>query len=69
MSGERIGVIAGSGAFPLEIAASIQRSGHSVFVVGLRGFAERDVRSFSHVYADMLDPHRVFVALRQQGIN
>ena len=69
MSGERIGVIAGSGAFPLEIAASIQRSGNSVFIVGLRGFAERGVRSFSHVYADMLDPHRILDALRQRGIS
>jgi len=69
MSGERIGVIAGSGAFPLEIAASIQRSGNSVFIVGLRGFAERGVRSFSHIYADMLDPHRILDALRQRGIS
>jgi DUF1009 family protein len=69
MSGERIGVIAGSGAFPLEIAASVQRSGNSVFIVGLRGFAERGVRSFSHVYADMLDPHRILDALRQRGIS
>jgi len=68
MSGERIGVIAGSGAFPLEIAASIERSGNSVFIVGLRGFAERGVRSFPYMIADMLDPHRILDALRRQGI-
>jgi DUF1009 family protein len=68
MSGERIGVVAGSGAFPLEIAASIQRSGNSVFIVGLRGFAERGVRTFPHVFIDMLDPHRILDTLRQHGI-
>ncbi|MCX8502768.1 MAG: UDP-2,3-diacylglucosamine diphosphatase LpxI [Beijerinckiaceae bacterium] len=68
MSGERIGVIAGSGAFPLEIAASIERSGNSVYVVGLRGFAERGVRSYPYIIADMLDPHRILGALRNQGI-
>jgi len=61
-------VIAGSGAFPLEIAASIERSGNSVFIVGLRGFAERGVRSFPYMIADMLDPHRILDALRRQGI-
>ena len=68
ISGEPIGIIAGSGAFPLEIASSIQRAGNAPFIVGLRGFAERGVRSFPHLTADMLDPHLILDALRSQGI-
>ena len=66
--GERIGIIAGSGDFPFEIASSIKRAGNDVFIVGLRGFAERGVRLFPHVYADMLDPHCVLDALRKRDI-
>ncbi len=68
-SGDSIGIIAGSGAFPVEIAASLQRSGRKVFVVGLRGFAERRIRDFPHLYADMLDPHALLSALKHRNIS
>ena len=65
---DAVGIIAGSGAFPLEIAASLTRSGTPVFIVGLRGFAERGIKAYPHMIADMLDPHAILGALKRLGI-
>jgi len=70
LAGSKIGIIAGSGAFPFEIASSIVRSGQDPFVVCLRGFAERDeaLKDLRHAYADMLDPKRIIALLRENGV-
>ena len=65
---DTVGIIAGSGAFPLEIASSLTRSGTPVFFVGLRGFAERGIKAYPHMMADMLDPHAILGALKRLGI-
>lgn len=59
-----IAIIAGNGSFPLEIAAALSEQGKACFIVGLRGFAERGIKRFDHLYADMLDPQRILDALR-----
>ncbi len=64
-----VGIIAGSGAFPLEIAASLTRSNLPVFIVALRGFAEREFKAYPHIVADMLDPHAILEALHHRGID
>ena len=59
-----IAIIAGNGSFPLEIAAALSEQGNACFIVGLRGFAERGIKRFDHLYADMLDPQRILDTLR-----
>jgi DUF1009 family protein len=68
ISGESVGIIAGSGAFPLEIASSLTRAGTPVFIVGLRGFAERGIKAYPHMFADMLDPYAILGSLKRLGI-
>ena len=63
-----IGIIAGNGSFPIEVAEALTARGHRVFVVGLRGFAERSIKAYDHVYADMLDPQRIIESLRGAGV-
>ncbi|MCP8938207.1 UDP-2,3-diacylglucosamine diphosphatase LpxI [Alsobacter sp. SYSU M60028] len=60
----RIAIIAGGGAFPLAVANAAAAQGCEVRVIGLRGFAERALRRFPTVWADMLDPGRVLAELR-----
>ncbi|MFM8701682.1 MAG: LpxI family protein [Hyphomicrobiales bacterium] len=62
-----VAIIAGNGSFPLEIATALSAQGDTCFIVGLRGFAERGIRRFDHVYADMLDPQRILETLRGIG--
>jgi DUF1009 family protein len=68
MARDTVGIIAGSGAFPLEIASSLTRAGTPVFIVGLRGFAERGIKIYPHIVADMLDPHTILSVLKKRGI-
>jgi DUF1009 family protein len=65
-----IGLIAGSGGFPFEIASALKTQGRDVFIVGLRGFMARNevLRDIDHAYADMLDPQRIFGLLRERGV-
>ena len=62
-----IAIIAGNGSFPVEIASALSGQGHAVFIIGLRGFAERGIRRYEHLYADMLDPQRILRALSAIG--
>lgn len=66
-----VGLIAGSGGFPFEIASALKAQGRDVFIVGLRGFMARDkaLHTIDHVYADMLDPQRILRLLRERGVS
>lgn len=63
-----IGLIAGSGEFPLEIAQSITATGLPVFILGLRGFYDRRLRQFPFTSVDMLDPKNAIAVLRAQNV-
>lgn len=63
-----IGLIAGSGEFPLEIAEAIRSSGSDIFVLGLRGFVDRRLRVFPFAQVDMLDPQKAIALLREHWV-
>ena len=65
-----IAIIAGSGAFPFEIAHSLKEIGQSPFLLCLRGFVGRDdsLHDFDHAYADMLDPQKILALLRERDV-
>jgi len=68
--GTQIGIVAGSGAFPFEIAEALSAQGQDPFVVGLRGFVSRDqpLGRYRHAVADMLDPQRIIRLFRENGV-
>ena len=71
MSGSSdIAIIAGSGAFPFEIAHSLKENGPSPFIICLRGFVGRDeaLHDFDHAFADMLDPQKILSLLHDKKI-
>ena len=65
-----IAIIAGSGAFPFEIAHSLKENGPSPFIICLRGFVGRDeaLHDFDHAFADMLDPQKILSLLHDKKI-
>lgn len=69
-TGSGIGIIAGSGAFPFEIAEALQRAGETPFIIGLRGFVSRDeaLHDLPHAFIDMLDPQKIIATLRANKI-
>jgi len=50
VDGERLGIIAGSGAFPFMVARGARRAGCHVTIVGLRGFADPALAGVADVF-------------------
>jgi UDP-2,3-diacylglucosamine hydrolase len=63
-----VGIIAGGGDLPLEVARAAAAAGRAVFIIALRGFASRQVRLFPHIFADMLDPAGIIACLRAHDV-
>lgn len=61
-----VAIIAGGGSLPVEVAQAAQAAGREVFIVALRGFADRAVLAFPHAQADMLDPAGIIALLRRE---
>ncbi|MEL6325153.1 MAG: UDP-2,3-diacylglucosamine diphosphatase LpxI, partial [Pseudomonadota bacterium] len=62
-----IGLIAGRGGLPLSVAQEAERSGRSVFVVKLEGFAEPGLDAFPGTHASIGELGKTQAALREAG--
>ncbi len=63
-----LGILAGGGRLPGQVAAAARAAGRSVFMVGLEGFAEPDVLApWPHEVVRMLAVARILAALRAHG--
>lgn len=63
----RLGVIAGGGALPREVAEAARVAGEDPFVVALRGAAGPWVTGFDHVVCGVGQVGKLFAALRRAG--
>ncbi len=63
-----LGILAGGGRLPAQVAAAARAAGRSVFIVGLEGFAERAVLAgWPHEVIRMGAAGRILAALRAAG--
>ena len=63
-----LGILAGSGRLPVQVATAARAAGRSVFIVGLEGFAERRVLAdWPHELIRMGAAGRILAALRAHG--
>ena len=63
-----LGIIAGGGILPAQVAAAAQAAGRAVFVVGLEGFADPSVLApFPHAILRMGAAGHILAALRAHG--
>ena len=63
----KLGLIAGGGALPVEIATSCERSGRPLFVIRLRGFAGPDLDPFDGVEIGLAEIGKCIQALKRAG--
>jgi lipid-A-disaccharide synthase len=70
MSGpaKRIGIIAGSGSLPIEVAESVVRRGGNVHIVMVDGAADPALKAFPHSLVNWAQPGRASAALKRAGI-
>ena len=63
-----LGILAGGGRLPAQVAAAAQAAGRAVFIVGLEGFAEkRAIEAWPHEMIRMGAAGRILAALRAHG--
>jgi UDP-2,3-diacylglucosamine hydrolase len=62
-AGKVLGIVAGGGDLPLEIAASAREAGRAVFVLGLEGCADAWVDGFPHAWASLGEAGKIARAL------
>jgi len=63
-----LGILAGGGPLPGQVAAAASAAGRSVFLLGLEGFADPSVLApYPHAYARLAAAGRILHLLRQHG--
>jgi DUF1009 family protein len=63
-----LGILAGGGRLPGQVAAAARAAGRSVFLIGLEGFADPAVLApWPHEFVRILAAGRILAALREHG--
>jgi hypothetical protein len=63
----KLGLIAGGGSLPVEIAEHCQRSGRPLFVIRLKGFAGEGLDQFTGAEVGLAELGKCFKALKRAG--
>ena len=63
----RLGIVAGGGSLPVELARTCQAAGRPLFVLRLRGFAEPALSAFPGVEVGLAELGAAFAALKRAG--
>ena len=63
----KLGLIAGGGSLPVEIAQHCQRSGRPLFVIRLKGFAGAGLEPFAGAEVGLAELGKCFKALKRAG--
>lgn len=62
-----LGIIAGGGALPCEVARSVEGQGEQVFLVGLRGAADQEIDGFPHAWVSIGEAGKILRLLREKA--
>ena len=64
---QKLGLIAGGGSLPVEIAEHCQRSGRPLFVIRLKGFAGEGLEPYAGAEVGLAELGKCFKALKRAG--
>lgn len=64
---QKLGLIAGGGSLPVEIAQHCERSGRPLFVIRLKGFAGADLAPYAGAEVGLAELGKCFKALKRAG--
>ena len=67
-SGPRLAILAGAGAFPLEVALEARLAGREPFLVGVVGVTDSAIEAYPHVWVRMGEVGKLFAALKERAI-
>jgi hypothetical protein len=64
-----LGIIAGNGFLPLQIAEGLTAQSQSIFIVGIRGEASRDIELYPHMWCEWDQVGHIDKSLKQRRIS
>ncbi len=63
-----LAILAGGGAFPLEVAGEVRRAGREPFLVGVVGATNSAIEAYPHMWVRMGEIGKLFAALKERAI-
>jgi UDP-2,3-diacylglucosamine hydrolase len=63
-----LAILAGGGAFPLEVAGEARRAGRDPFLIGVVGATDSAIEAYPHVWVRMGEVGKLFAALKERAI-
>ena len=63
-----LAILAGGGAFPLEVAGEARRAGRDPFLVGVVGVTDSAIEAYPHLWVRMGEVGKLFAALKERAI-
>lgn len=63
----KVGLIAGDGSFPLEVAKSISQKNKEIFIIAIKGSASKDIERYPHLWIRIGQIGRAIKALKENN--
>ena len=63
-----LAILAGGGAFPLEVAGEARRAGRDPFLIGVVGATNSAIEAYPHVWVRIGEVGKLFAALKERAI-
>ena len=61
----KVGLIAGDGSFPLEVARSISQKNKEIFIIAIKGSTSKDIESYPHLWIRIGQIGKAIKALKE----
>ena len=63
----KVGLIAGDGSFPLEVAKSVSQKNNEIFIIAIKGSASKDIESYPHLWIRIGEIGKAIKALKENN--
>ena len=63
----KVGLIAGDGSFPLEVAKSISQKNNEIFIIAIKGSASKDIERYPHLWIRIGEIGKAIKALKENN--
>ena len=63
----KVGLIAGDGSFPLEVAKSVSKKNNEIFIIAIKGSASKDIERYPHLWIRIGEIGKAIKALKENN--
>ena len=63
----KVGLIAGDGSFPLEVAKSVSQKNNEIFIIAIKGSASKDIERYPHLWIRIGQIGKAIRALKENN--